>query len=175
MSRESGPPTPTGRLLYRALAVGATATATSFASRVPTATKPALVALTSVVIDEPGSTILDIVPFGIGSDGTTFSIRFIGWRQITIAGLAVPTMWIPTPICELACTLSTPQLGAATSPFLNTEFLCDAISVVNGIAVAPTTGADTGARALIDITGFQIVEATFDITGATSGNFLYAR
>lgn len=175
MSRNSGPPIPTGRALYRAFALSANATASSFASRVPTATQPVTVAVTSVVLAEPWSYLLNIMPFGVGTDGTTFSIRFIGWRQINDPTLAVPRLWIPQPICELSCTLSTPQLGVATSPVVATEFFCDAISVVNGIAVVPTTAADTAARAIIDITGYQLIEATFDMTGATSGNFLYER
>lgn len=162
-----------------ARALAANATDTSFPSRVPTITQPTL--MLGDVDGDIQQNGLEILPFAIGADNETFSIRIYGWRFIGPAGPhAYSRLWVPVVLGEFACTLCA-QVGIANSPVLNTERFCDTITLVGTTAnanvgveiVSPAN--DTIARILVDLKGYQFWEPTFDIgTGPTSMNCLYA-
>lgn len=155
------------------------ATDTSFPSKIPTATKPSESA-TSGVIDLRGidnlNTVL-LVPFGAGSDTDTFVMRVIGWSSCEVVGDS-DRLWIPTTLGDFTCTLTT-ATGVASKSLVVADKFCDTIVNVaayddlDGITFRVRSPAnDTIASILIDVEGHQMLEVTFDMTGATSGNCL---
>ncbi len=173
--------------LRRALAVNSTAT--SFASKIPTVTKPFADGLIAVA---NGEDTLDLFPFGAGADDITFDIRVTGWRRTVPSsseyrigvgaksafldsnGANAGVLWLPTPIVEASCVCSA-IIGIAGAVAINTDRFVDAITITKGVGVAPTVTADSGAAMLkCDVTGFALIEVTFDSTGSTNSNALYA-
>lgn len=165
----------------------------SFPSRVPVNARPsgagnAAAQTTSAVLDlgidkfgngDSTQNAIIIVPFGTGSDTNTFLMRLIGWR--VVGGDAPLTqLWIPVPIVDLTCTLSTPVGVAGMIIDANNRF-CDTLAIANtigtnGVSVdVCSNGANLIAHAVIDMKGFQLVEATFDRnSSASSCNSLWA-
>lgn len=162
--------------LARALA--ANATDSTFPSRIPTLTQPALaIGDLDGNIQQNG---LLVMPFAIGADNETFSMRLIQWRYIGSGPQAYSRLWVPTVLAEFACTLCA-AVGVASSPVLNTERFCDTITLVGSTGNANISheivspGNDTIAYILLDLKGAHLWEPTFDIgTGPTSMNALYA-
>jgi hypothetical protein len=171
------------QVFRRALAVNSTAT--SFAAKIPTVTRP----FADGVIMVNGADTLEVQPFGAGSDNDTFDIRVTGWRK------AVPSspeqrlgpggrsafiepaggvLWIPKVICEISCTLSA-IIGIAGAVAINTDRSADTLTLNKGVALLDTVVADSaGASFLCDVSGSELIEITFDMTGATNGNALVA-
>lgn len=156
----------------------ANATDTSFPSKIPTATEPSGTGVVELIQNKLGGPIQNsvlVVAFGAGSDDTTFSVRVIGWR---LFGDDPQTqLWIPAVLAELACTLSS-AVGVAGKVVVNTERFADTITLVTGnddisIDIVSPTG-NVVAHAAVDIKGFQKLEFTFDLTGATDANVLYS-
>src|SRR5262245_8761577 len=50
---------------------------------------------------------VDIFPFGLGANDDTFSLRLIGWRRYLPMMSGHRTMFVPSIVTELACTMST--------------------------------------------------------------------
>jgi len=143
----------------------------SFPSRIPTITEPQT---GSGIIAATGTT-LEVHPYGTGADNTTFSMRVIGWRKILHTPAAREFLWTPTIIAELLCTNSA-AVGIALSPLSTSERFADTITLgAGGVAVLFSPANDTPARALVDIDGFDKIEFTFDMTGATDANVLYCQ
>ncbi len=172
-------------------------TDSSYPSRVPTATRPsgtgnAAAQTTSAVFDlgldkqkngiKQQNAVI-IVPFGVGSDTNTFSTRVIGWRMVPgNPQSTTPTvdLWIPVPLVDLTCTLSTPA-GVAGTEIGSSNLFCDTLAIANTIGVAgqdcviKTNGANLIAQATVDMQGYQLVEVTFTTgSSATSCNALIA-
>ncbi len=148
-----------------AVACTANKSDTSFPSKVPTVTEP--VTGTGIIdVVEPND-VLEGIPYSIGADNTTYSMRIIGWRKVS-------TLWVPTIIAELACTASA-AVGVASAAVINTERFADTITLVSGIAVLNSPTNDTAGRFSICTTSFSKIEFTFDMTGATSANLLYCQ
>jgi hypothetical protein len=115
-----------------------------------------------------------IVPFGAGTENTTFSMRIIGWR---VAGRGMAALWIPVVLAEIACTLSA-TVGVAGKEAVATDRFVDTITLVTGtqnvsMELVSPTGDEIG-HVLVDIKGFQKLELSYDMTGATNGNALLA-
>ena len=136
------------------------ATDTSFAAKIATATKPS----GAGVLEVQGRATAEIMPFGAGNDDQTFDMRIIGWRNIG-------DTYVPTIICAVSCTLCT-ATGYAGGQIVDTDRLVDTITVNSGVAVAPSVAANTPGLLLIAVDGFELIEAIFDMTGATNGNCL---
>ncbi len=155
----------------RLLAVGSNDASTSFGTRITTVTKPAT-NIMAVPHHEKKFTLW-LTPFGIGSDNQTFSLRLIGWRQLG-------TLWTPVVIADVTCILSA-EVGIAAAEILDTERFVDTIanttggvgSAAVGIPVLPVALIDKPAVMLLDVEAYDLVEALFDMTGATNGNVLY--
>jgi hypothetical protein len=145
-------------------------TDTSFASLVPTVTEPTGdgVITWGGGYEQASSTIM-VVPFGAGADNSTFALRVTSWRNIS-------TLWIPVLLGEFACTLSA-TVGVAGTSVLATDRIADTITAVlapaNAIIVSPT-GEEIG-YVMLDAVGSTKIQFSFDMTGATNGNVLYAR
>lgn len=145
---------------------------TSFASRIPTATKP-----TTNIVERVGSiteNMIELVFFGAGSDDQTLDVRLIGWNRTNTS--ETTAIWVPTPIAQFSCTLST-AVGVAGLDVVATDRFADTIT---GATWNPTSGVEivspTGniiAHVLVDVKGSDILQLDFDSTGATNGNALY--
>ena len=136
---------------------------TSFTAPAATATQPTTNAFSGI----QGTTV-EISPFGTGADNTTFDMRLVGWSS-TASGL-----WVARIICNLSCTNSA-YVGVAAHTVINTERFVDTITVNSGGAnvVIPTGLADTPLTAVINVSGFEVVTAEYDMTGATNANLLW--
>lgn len=158
------------------------ATDTSFPSRIPTTTAPNTTNNPGLVIlgdqiDMPGgrpvSSHVRMCFFGVGNDDTTFDVRVIGWGK-TDGGL-----YVPSPLYGFSCTLGT-AIGIAGNAISASTRFADTVTLTTnfgttGVDVIPTSPASNLiATVLMDCKGFSLLEVTFDMTGATSGNALYS-
>ena len=151
----------------------ANSTDSAFASRVPTTTKPADDGvLQAVAYGRAVRSSVLIEPFGAGGDNTTLDVRVIGWAQAS-------GLWIPTILCQVACTLSG-ALGVSGATVLNTERFADIITLTSpfgtsGVDVLVSSPAnDTPGHIVVDAKGHQLVELLFKTGTATNGNALVA-
>lgn len=167
-------------------------TDSSFPSKVPTGTEPtgtgatasaaSVIDLTDPVVGGLMQNGAEFLFFGEGSDTNTFSARIIGWSQIqTAGGTFVPPeqiLWVPTVLVEVSVALSL-QTGVANKVLNASQRFADTITLVGTTAVAgvdvniTSPANDTIARMYVDLWGFQKLEVTFDMTGATNGNALF--
>lgn len=147
-------------------------TDSQFATKSPTTTKPSGDGVTEFAPSEGGKVPnnLLVLPFGAGDDDTTFSVRVLGWS-------CIGTLWVPMILCEYSCTLSA-AVGVANADVTSSDRFADTLSLVANMGnedidttfISPAN--NTPAHFLVDIKGCQLVELTFDMTGATSGNAL---
>lgn len=173
------------------------ATDNGFPSKVPTKTEPtgvgdsAAQATASAVFHlHAGEARADgrsernrvlVVPFGVGADDTTFSLRVIGWRKAYDRDKAErddTAIWVPVKLVEVLCTHCT-SVGVAGTIMATTDRFCDTIALTGTTAnddvdVSITSPADnTIGHFALDLKGFQKVEFTFTTGGsATAGNAL---
>ena len=121
-----------------------------------------------------------LLPFGIGSNNNTFSMRVIGWRQV---GEDTPStmLWIPVPLVEVQVTISSTQIGIAAKTIIATEMFGDTLTLTGTTAnanvgvelVSPAN--DTIAHLIVDLKGAQKLECIFTTGGsATDCNALFA-
>lgn len=171
-------------------ALSASSTDTSFASRIPTTTAPA----NAIVLgDQSGHgevpCEMNVVFYGAGNDDQTFEARIIGWKRIRGNDQTTPDLWVPTVIAQFACILST-AVGVAGAPVVNTDRFVDTLSLASTVIQPKTTDTDSAgaastggvwftspannliAHANLRVEGYERVEFTFDMTGATNGNAL---
>lgn len=118
---------------------------------------------------------LFLVPYGTTTAVQTFNMRVLGWRSV---GSAATNIWVPVPIAELTCVLST-MAGIAGGAVNASQLVCDTISLVAGTAtlglsceiVSPT--GNIACHAVVAIKGFQKVELIFNMeSSAVSANCL---
>lgn len=150
-------------------------TAASFTALAATATEPT----GAGVIDLPltgdaVNSFLQLIFFGAGADNSTFDARVSGWSK-------VDTLWVPTPLVEVSCTLGA-AVGVASQAVLDTERFADTLSLAaaysglaGSLATVVSPAGDLVARLLLDLQGFRKFQVQFDMTGATSGNAIYKR
>lgn len=155
------------------------ATDTSFASLIPTTTEPvnATSALASGVhkVRREGASPkwLRVVPYGTGDANDVFDMWITGWQKIG-------TLWVPTRLVMLTCTLGT-ATGVASAAVTNSELFCDTITATMGISnvsyelYSPTD--NTVAHALVKTNGCEYIQFSFDMTtgSPTGANCLFAR
>lgn len=115
--------------------------------------------------------------FGAGASDQTFSARVWGWRpSLSAAGALVG--YDPMLLAEFALTLSA-AAGVAGQNILSTDLEVDTITLTHGASadvqiVSPALDI-RGAWAAVDMRGCLFPEIQFDMTGATSGNVLWAK
>lgn len=153
------------------------ATDTSFPSKVPTATEPSGDGVHDLGTDGLVQNAVLLVPYGTGDDTDVFEVRVIGWRRLP-KGSSASDLWVPVPLCELACTLSTPT-GAANTPVGTTGKFCDTVTMNWGSTAGVTIvspAENVIAHAVVDLRGFQKLEVIFDTTTGdpTGANLLIA-
>jgi hypothetical protein len=160
-----------------AKAYSANATDTSFTSLIPTTTKPSgsgVIQWRNIGDDTAPNAIL-FEPYGTGADNSTFDFRLIGWSAAPAPGLT--TLWRPTRLFAATATLSA-MVGIAGAALIETERSVDTIASVvswlSAVEYSSPTG-DLQASVLIDGLGFELLQFSVDLTGATGANFLYRR
>lgn len=167
------------RTLSKALTTNAQTS--SFAAKPPTGTVPnydGVVRVTEASGEMPKK--LHVMPYGIGADNDTFSIRIIGWTRIRGDATNPTDLWVPHRLAEFACTLST-AVGVAGTPVGATSRFCDTMTTVTGTfplwpgtdsGGAQTLGQmmlvspadNTPAYAVIQTMGAELIEFQFDQT-----------
>lgn len=167
----------------------------SFPSRLIRATEPSGIgdsvaqATASAVFDCRGGfgnvvqNAVKIEPFGAGSNNNTFSLRVIGWKRVVdraSPGDVNLWVWRPTVLVELACTISSTDIGLVGKCVAATDLFADTITLTTGnddvsVDIVSPTG-DLGAHAIVDLKGSQLYEITFGTgSSATSCNALVSR
>lgn len=177
-----------GRPYQKALATNANSA--SFPSKVPTVTEPTSDGVVDLLNAGTGLTVpraVKVLPYGAGSDNDVYDLRLIGWRRIK-GTTPQTTLWVPTVLVEVTCTLSG-AVGVAGSPVLATERFADTVTIKAAGWEATTTADTTRAGSVlifspqndlpawfvIELNGEEKVEFTFDqTTGTPTGNCLIA-
>lgn len=128
------------------------------------------------VVNKPINNVGVFMFFGTGSDDNTFLARILGWRHIVQRNtdwVKETAIWIPVPLVELTCTLST-FTGVAGGLLGTTQRFADTLALVG------TTGNDdvsidivspannTPAHIVVDLKGFQKCEVIFDRNSSAS-------
>lgn len=164
-------------------------TSSSFVAKIPTVTVPADDAATatgqaSVEMRNGGAFTqngLVILPYGTGSNGNTFSMRVVGWRQF---GTDPHTLlWLPTTLAEFLCTLDSAILGIAGKTIVATEYFCGTIAIVGtsgnpNVSCEIVSPAVSGSMAhvVVDTKGFEKIELSFSTgSSATDCNALFSQ
>lgn len=118
--------------------------------------------------------------FGAGSNDQTFDCRVWGWR-LTLNAAGTPVAYDPMLLAHLTLTLGNSLSGIVGGAILDTDLEADTISLTSGtgatgdvIIVSPANDI-RGAWVAIDMRGSLFPELDFDMTGATSGNALWAK
>lgn len=158
-------------------------TATDFTAKNATTTKPSGTGVWDLISGDDRVTFgheipkfVNLVPYGVGADTTTFALRLWGWNRLAPPGTAdADLIWIPQLILELAVTLSTPTATpiGASNVFADTIAVTDGPEAAGGWRDLISPASDTPASILIHTRGCEILEFDFDMTGATSGNCLW--
>lgn len=164
--------------LTRALSVAAgNSTAGSFTTKVPTITKPSGAGIFDLkAMKETVARYLSLIFFGQGTANQTFNCRLTGWQPV---GELDPyfTLWMPRTLVEFACTLGA-ATGVAGAQLVVADKIVDGLSLTTGnnnVDVEFISPADdTVAHALVDLKGSHLIEITFDMVNATSGNALFS-
>jgi len=158
-------------------------TSASFVAKSPTATEPtgdAGTATGASVFDVGfggtiGQNALVVMPYAIGSDNNTFNVRLYAWAS---AGKPHDNdlLWIPTLLCELACTCST-IVGIAAKEVLATERFADTIVLTYGNSTSTevfSPANNLAGHIVADLKGAVKFELTFETgSSATSCNALW--
>lgn len=151
-------------------------TATSFSASLATATKPeasATRSIISVVKSMRDSNTLCVMPYGGNDNNDVINQKVRGWNFIKSAGTY--GLWVPSLICEVQATLSSTLVGVAGEDVVATELFADILTLTTGIAVLKQGTADIDAATyLVDVSGFELVEITYDLgAGGDTQNALY--
>ena len=155
---------------------------TSFSAKLITATKPSGDAVVDLLDTDLGLALglsapryVQILPYGSNTNDTTFSMRLWAWNRT--AGLATE-LWVPQLLVELAVTLDdTLTTADGLDDATYDDNLCaDTIAISLGDTESPVISPADGltpASILVHIRAAQLLEWSFDMTGAESGNALF--
>jgi hypothetical protein len=143
-----------------------------YPSRVATTTRPSGDGV--ITIEQTGRFTRNnvmLVPYGVGADNVTMSARVLAWREAS-------GLWVPTIVCEVACTLST-AVGVAAATVINSERFADTLTLTFGNAGVDcqvfSPANNTAGHVVLDAKGATILEVIFTTGGsATSCNALVA-
>ncbi len=113
-----------------------------------------------------------VIPYGTATDGQTCNIRVYGWHDV------VGTQsWFPKLLCELQATFDSGHPGVAGGAVVVGELFAKTLTVTYGNAnvsceVVSAATTKLGAHAIVDLKGAKLLEVTFSVGTATSGNAL---
>lgn len=148
---------------------------TSFTAPAATTTKPTAGVIELSAVNGVVPTYLLLNAIGTGADDSTYDCRIIGWSPVTDA--TGTELWQPNILYAFSATLSA-FVGVAAATVVAAERTADALSVTVGNAnvdyvVTSAPAANTPAHLMLDTKGYQLLQAVFDMTGATGGNLLW--
>ena len=136
------------------------ATDTSFASKVPTTTKPSGEGVINLKREARASQWVELVPYGTGDANDVFEMWVIGWREID-------GLWVPKRLVKLTCTLGA-MTGVAGASVLATELFCDTVTASMGISNVSyelySPADDTACHVKVQTGGNELLELIFDAT-----------
>lgn len=156
-------------------AVSANATSATFTGKTPTTTKPSGTGVWDMLAEATGlhlsrslSKFINLIPYGVGSDTNTFSMRIWGWSKTN----DTTPVWIPQLLTEVSCAIST---GTSFANLTASNYCVDTITTVAGDTNAQiiTPANDIPGSLLLHMRGCELIEFDFDMTGATSANCLW--
>jgi Ca2+-binding RTX toxin-like protein len=162
-------------------------TDTSFDSLIVRATAPAqetadgsATAGVAIPLRQPNSNVTQNVVrlwfYSIGADDTTYDVRINFWERV--GDDPETAVWFAYASATLSATAST-YVGLAGKDVLNTERFADTLTLTansgnDDVTISIVSPANnTPAYIDIDFGGAELMEVTFDMTGATSANGLY--
>jgi hypothetical protein len=149
-----------------------------------TATGASVIRLTDPALGGRVQNGVNLLFYGTGSDGNTFSARIITWSPIISTGLSsvnpTTTLWVPTVLAEVALTLSSSCPGLTGRTIGAGELFADTITLTGttanaGIDVDIRSPANnTIAQMFADLSGGMELELSFTTGGSvTDCNALY--
>lgn len=146
------------------LAGTADSTATSFPTRTPGTAEPSGF--------DPDKNDVQIVPFALGADNRTLSMRVIGWSRAVGSGTH---LWTPVVINQFDLTLGG-ATGVAGTPVGAGYRFADTITasttvVGDSVYRKSSPGSDLIGGVVVSTDAFERIEITFS---GTSANALYA-
>ena len=129
---------------------------------------------------------IDVFPYGLGANNDAFTMRLVGWRRVLPIVTDGWTMWLPSIIGDVICTMGN-FTGLASGPVLNTEFFCDTLTksveptktgnttLLDGKIWYYSPANDTPGHVIFPLEGFEAIEFYWDQTTNTpTMNALYA-
>lgn len=173
-------------IVRKALANG-NSTATAFANFMTTSIDPSGDGV--YPIGQAGDVAADrlfLMPYAEGGSGSNFSVRVYGWTTIKGQTPSDQKTWIPFLLAELACISCNvngvmPATAGDPSQLLDSEYMCDTISLTQG-SIGPqglinSTGPGTNlvAFAKIDLAGCRVLQFDFQQTDPVGMNCLWAK
>ena len=151
-------------------------TDTAFSGKTPTATKPSgggvIDFLSADVGESIGDQIPDFIvvkPYGTDANNETFDMRVWGWSLNRSQSI-----WEPILIIEANVTLGNISVArpAGGTTYYDADTIVEAKGDTDTVrTVSPAN--DLSAYMVIDPIGSQMLEFTFDLTGAAAANALY--
>ena len=118
-----------------------------------------------------------IVFFGTGNVNTQYYAHVYAYSPVV--GVSANTLWVPTLVCKVLCTLSN-ITGVTAAAVLNTEKFCDTILLVEGDPTVKISSDvdDRIASIVCDLEGATFMQVLFSNTAlalpVSNANFLYA-
>ena len=155
-------------------------TSSSFAALIPTVTEPSGDGIWPTSIGGAARKQVECLFFGAGADNATFDVQLIGWKRLPSPTNASLHLWIPTLLASFTCTIDAVQIGIAGAVCVATDLFVDTIVAKTGttddginIDILSPAGSSIG-QVTVDLKGSQKLQFSFDMTGATNGNALFA-
>lgn len=126
---------------------------------------------------------VNIWPYGNGANNDVITIFAYGWVEVLSDANAHISEWLPVPLAEFTCTLSTftgPSAAAAGYTLLltNTDRFADTITLAStGVAnvdnVIKSNAANVPAAIALATTGYRYIGLLMKAAAATAANALY--
>lgn len=116
-----------------------------------------------------------LIPFGVGSNGNTFTLKVYAWDRIQVSGNQ--PLWVPTLLASFTCTHGSTMPGVANTDVNASQTFCSTIALVVGNAnisneiISPATTSEI-ASIILDAKGAALVETRFTVGTNTSCNCL---
>ncbi len=129
-----------------------------------------------------GVNAVRIVPFGVGTVGTTMLVAVFGWTPTTGNKTVFPvkrSIWIATTLCTFGATLGS-VAGLLTTDVADTQSFAGSLTGILGntnfSVDAITAGGNTVCNITVGVKDAHFVEIRLSINGSsTSCNALYQR
>lgn len=121
--------------------------------------------------------IVKFIPYGTGADNATFTILVVGFTHILTDANASAVEWVPQPIAELTCTLSS-FVGVSGSTITDSDRFVDTIAIAsvgnsNVDVVISSNALNYPASFSVDCKSCEYIGLLMKGGTATTSNALY--